>query len=167
MKSHIGKIKLLFSHLKGREVNVVINGQSFLCNCPSPDHEDKNPSCIGDLRTGQYKCLGCGEGGTIDFDNEVAVTSAAQFEDVADVMERLRDRGFISLLSGGELYVGRPGRSVVIDPVPPGWMPIYDGCGEGWVADTRPDQLGFRSQVAFLVLADTDNGPRRLLLGPL
>jgi len=54
--------------LKGSPVQVSIpsmTGHRFLCTCPCPNHEDLHPSCVGDLETGTYKCLGCGKTGTI------------------------------------------------------------------------------------------------------
>ena len=37
--------------------------------CPFPDHEDKNPSFSFNLKTGAYRCFGCGRNGgdVLDF----------------------------------------------------------------------------------------------------
>jgi hypothetical protein len=57
-----------FEAQKGKPVTVKTQGNRFIANCPNPRHEDKNPSCVGSLITGQYKCLECGETGVVDFD---------------------------------------------------------------------------------------------------
>ena len=54
------------SKKKGSPVTVSLQGTKFVSNCPNPSHEDKHPSCVGDMGTGAYRCLGCGCSGTID-----------------------------------------------------------------------------------------------------
>ncbi|MCA9319500.1 MAG: hypothetical protein KDB53_02135, partial [Planctomycetes bacterium] len=34
--------------------------RNLLIHCPSPDHADRNPSCLVDLQSGRTKCLSCG-----------------------------------------------------------------------------------------------------------
>ncbi len=58
--------------VKGGPVEVIIpssTGHSFLCTCPNPQHHDHNPSCVGDLVMGFYKCLECGFSGTVEYNS--------------------------------------------------------------------------------------------------
>jgi len=41
------------------------SGIERMCSCPSPGHEDRNPSCSVQVETGKWFCHGCGEGGGV------------------------------------------------------------------------------------------------------
>ena len=41
------------------------SGAERMCSCPSPVHEDRNPSCSVQVESGKWFCHGCGEGGGV------------------------------------------------------------------------------------------------------
>ena len=55
---HLGQIRFSSLYAKAR--------------CPFPDHEDKNPSFSFNLKTGAYRCFGCGRnvGDVLGFQQE-------------------------------------------------------------------------------------------------
>jgi hypothetical protein len=46
--------------MTGVEASVAANGASAMIRCPSPDHEDTNPSCNVNFASGKTFCHGCG-----------------------------------------------------------------------------------------------------------
>ena len=78
---HVGQAQELFS-LLGKKLR--ITPKYWLGQCPSPNHEDKNPSCrINPSHPHSFKCFSCGYTGTLynlakengmDIDNKVDLT---------------------------------------------------------------------------------------------
>ena len=67
-------IEKQFEAKKGSKVKVSLSGTHAVSNCPSPTHPDNNPSCVIDLGTGHYKCLACGEEGTVSAEGEFVLS---------------------------------------------------------------------------------------------
>ena len=64
-------IRTQLEAIKGGPIELHIplsaTAHQFIVTCPNPEHVDHHPSCVGDLLTGKYKCLGCGFSGQLEF----------------------------------------------------------------------------------------------------
>ena len=72
MQRRITAVIESFQKMKESPINVrhtISSRPRIMVTCPSKDHADHNPSCLVDLESGQYKCLGCRTSGTLDLDD--------------------------------------------------------------------------------------------------